>query len=339
MMRFTSRRYSPNVDTDARFVRVPRTRVTCPCQIDSTDKPLRLCCNDTNSTIAYIITLRRKVGLTAFFIMAIGIFDSGIGGLTVLREIKSLLPRAHLIYLGDTARVPYGIRSSNTVTVYAMESARFLSERGIDMLVVACNTSSAVAMDALSDGFDVPVLGVIHPGAKAAVQTTKGGRVGVLGTPATISSNAYLKAIRQIDSGVSVAGMPCPLFVPLVEEGWLENEVARLTAREYLYRLYHADPDIDTIVLGCTHYPLLKPVLNKVSAGVFEGPVTLVDSALETARMVREMVEEKNIHTDEDGDVEYFVTDFPERFRNVGSMFLGEDIEQAEQVALPQYEE
>jgi len=266
--------------------------------------------------------------------MSIGIFDSGIGGLTVLREIRLLVPQADLVYLGDTARVPYGIRSARAVTQYAMESARFLTERGINMLVVACNTSSAVALDALSETFDVPVVGVISPGAKAAVKATRRGRVGVLGTPATVNSGAYVKAIHGVDEGIGVTGVACPMFVPLVEEGWLENEVARLTAREYLYRLYHADPEIDVMVLGCTHYPLLKPVLGKVSEGIFEQPVMLVDSAEETAREVKEIIDRKGVPTGESGEVSYYVTDFPERFRQVGGMFLGEKIEHAEQVEL-----
>ena len=271
--------------------------------------------------------------------MAIGVFDSGIGGLTVFKEVRRLLPRANIVYLGDTARVPYGIRSAETVRRYAKESAGFLTARGIHMMIVACNTSSAVAMEDLESKFDIPVIGVIYPGAKTAVETTKRGRVGVLGTPATISSGAYPKAIRQIDSGVSVAGMACPLFVPLVEEGWINNEVARLTAREYLTALYKQDQDVDTIVLGCTHYPLLKPLLQKVASGVFEQPVTFVDSALETAREVKEMVAEKNVPVEEDGEVNYYVTDFTDRFCKVGSMFLGSNIERAELISLPTWKD
>ncbi len=266
--------------------------------------------------------------------MAIGVFDSGIGGLTVLREIRLLLPEADLVYLGDTARVPYGIRSAKAVTRYAMESARFLTDRGINMLVVACNTSSAVALEALYEEFDVPVVGVIIPGAKAAAAATRRGRVGVLGTPATVNSGAYVKAIQDVDGGIRVAGVACPLFVPLVEEGWLENEVARLTVKEYLYKLYHADPEIDAIVLGCTHYPLLKPMLGRVSEGVFEQSPILVDSAEETAREVKKVIDEKGFTTRESGKVTYYVTDFPERFREVGNMFLGENIENAEQIEL-----
>lgn len=267
--------------------------------------------------------------------MSIGIFDSGIGGLTVLAEIKRLLPNAHLLYLGDTARVPYGIRSAETVTRYAMESAKFLRDHGIKMLVVACNTSSAVAMNALTSAFEAPVIGVILPGAKAAAKATKCGRIGVIGTAATISSGAYPAAIRDIDSGIKVVGMPCPLFVPLVEEGWLENEVARLTSKEYLYKLSGLDSSIDTIVLGCTHYPLLKPTLQKVAAGIFEQQVTFVDSAFETAGVVKDKTIESGIDTDEGGGIEYYVTDFPERFMQVGSMFLGETIERAERIFLP----
>ena len=271
--------------------------------------------------------------------MAIGMFDSGIGGLTVLKEIKRILPNMHITYLGDTARVPYGIRSPETVARYAKESAVFLTEHGIHMMVVACNTSSAVALDDLVTRFDIPVLGVIYPGAKTAVESTKRGRVGVLGTPATISSGAYPKAIRKIDAGVAVTGMACPLFVPLVEEGWLDNEVARLTAREYLYRLHSLDQDLDTIVLGCTHYPLLKPLLQKVAVGVFEQPIKFVDSALETAREVKEMVADKGIPMDEDGQVNYYVTDFPDRFCKVGSIFLGADIQRADKITLPPWKE
>lgn len=266
--------------------------------------------------------------------MAIGVFDSGIGGLTVLREIRLLVPEADLVYLGDTARVPYGIRSARTVIQYAMESARFLTERGINMLVVACNTSSAVALDVLSEAFNVPVVGVIVPGAKAAVRATRRGRVGVLGTLATINSGAYVNAIHDVDAGINVTGVACPLFVPLVEEGWLDNEMARLTVKEYLYKLYHADPEIDVLVLGCTHYPLLKPMLARVAEGIFEQRLTLVDSAEETAREVKKIIGEKDFPTREDGKVTYYVTDFPERFREVGSMFLGEKLEDAEQIEL-----
>ena len=252
-----------------------------------------------------------------------------------MKEVKRLLPKSHLMYLGDTARVPYGIRSAETVTRYAMESALFLKNKGINMLVVACNTSTAVALDALSSGYEVPIIGVIEPGAKAAAAATRRGRVGVIGTSATIDSGAYPEAIRQIDAGISVVGLECPMFVPLIEEGWLENEVARLTAKEYLYRLYHMDSDIDTVVLGCTHYPLLKQTIQKVAGGIFEQRVTLVDSAGETAKVVKEEVVDKKIPIDEGGRTDFFVTDFPERFSQVGSMFLGEKIESALRVELP----
>ena len=180
-----------------------------------------------------------------------------------------------------------------------------------------------------------PVIGVILPGARAAARSTRCGRVAVIGTAATIDSGAYVAAIHDIDPGIHVVGLPCPMFVPLVEEGWTDNEVARLTAKEYLHQLHHIDPDIDTLVLGCTHYPLLKPLLQRVAAGIFERKITLVDSALETARTVKEEIQEKHIKIAYDGATEYYVTDFPERFTQVGGIFLGENIDKAERVLLP----
>lgn len=253
-----------------------------------------------------------------------------------------MIPDRRMIYLGDTARVPYGIRSPEIVVRYSLENAAFLVSRGIQLLVVACNTSSSVAIEALEKKYDMPIVGVIEPGSRAAVRATKRGRVAVLGTPATINSGAYPRAIARLDAGIKVIGQACPLFVPLVEEGWHEHEATRLTAREYIHKIHNRDPDIDTIVLGCTHYPLLKPLLKKVVEGVFNHPVTFIDSALETAITVKKLLDEglpvAQCPAEEFDSVTYYITDFPVRFKEVGSLFLDEKIEIAEVVSLPSYE-
>lgn len=272
--------------------------------------------------------------------MSIGIFDSGIGGLTVFKEIKKLLPRKKIIYLGDTARVPYGTRSAEIVRRYSLENAYFLKNRGINFLVVACNTSSAVALEVLRSKFDMPIVGVIEPGAKAAVRATKNGRVAVIGTPATINSGAYPKAISNMDKSIKVVGQPCSLFVPIVEEGWLEHDATRLIAKEYFSLIRAQDKLVDTVVLGCTHYPLLKPILKTVAEEIFDHDITLVDSAIETALALKGLTDNAELSiTDDNGSVNFYITDFPERFKQVGGLFLGEEIENVELVALPSLEE
>lgn len=260
----------------------------------------------------------------------IGIFDSGVGGLTVLKEIIHVLPQEDTIYLGDTARVPYGTKSPETVTRYARQIARFLVDKGIKLLVVACNTATAVALDSLSAEFPIPVVGVVEPGARRAVEVTKRGKIGVIGTEGTIRSGAYTRAIKEIDPAVEVITRPCPLFVPLVEEGWTDDDVAELVARRYLEPL--TESGIDTLVLGCTHYPLLKRTISRVMG---DG-VTLVDSARETARTVHGILErtgslrpesERGIH-------HFYVTDVPAGFVRVGNRFLGEDLGDVYQVRL-----
>src|SRR6185503_7387213 len=211
---------------------------------------------------------------------AIGVFDSGVGGLTVLHEIVRALPGEETIYLGDTGRTPYGTKSAETITRYSMENVEFLMERGIKMLVVACNSVTAVALDAIRSRWTIPVVGVIDPGARAAVERTRSGRVGVIGTEATISSGAYSRALRALRPALEIYVRACPLFVPLAEEGWTDGPIARQVAETYLASL--ARSGIDTLVLGCTHYPLLKPLIAEVM-----GPeVAIVDSAEETAREV-----------------------------------------------------
>lgn len=259
---------------------------------------------------------------------AIGIFDSGIGGLTVLKEIVATLPKENIIYLGDTARVPYGIRSPETVTRYSFENTRFLLSQEIKLLVVACNTASAISLDAVKKEYPLPVIGVLEPGARAAVLATKTRRVAVIGTEATIASGAYEKAIRRIAPDVVVHSIPCPLFVPLAEEGWTENDVALLVAGTYLSPL--AGTGVDTLVLGCTHYPLLKTVIAKAV-----GPsISLIDSATETAKEVAEVLEKLKWRGDEQGEGtrRFFVTDAPSRFEKIGKGFLGDASIRAEQV-------
>ena len=260
----------------------------------------------------------------------IGVFDSGIGGLTVFKALREALPAGErLIYLGDTARVPYGTKSDETVGRYALEGARFLERRGIKALVVACNTMSAVALGELRRATKVPVVGVIGPGAETACRVTKTQVIGVIGTSTTIKSGAYARAIATHLPQARVVGRACPLFVPLAEEGWVDNEVARAAAALYLGDL--GREGIDTLVLGCTHYPLLAGVIGEaVGRGV-----TLVDSARATATVARTRLEERGLLRDAagaSGADQFFVTDSSERFREVGSRFLGGPLERLEQI-------
>lgn len=261
---------------------------------------------------------------------AIGVFDSGVGGLTVLRELRHQIPDEPLVYLGDTARVPYGTKSSPTVLRYAHEAARFLLAQRVKLLVIACNTASAVALDDLAKHYQVPVVGVIEPGARRALEITCNGRIGVIGTEGTIRSGAYERALRAGRPDIEVHVAACPLFVPLAEEGWACHEVARLTAREYLAPLLKAG--IDTLVLGCTHYPLLKQMLQEVV-----GPaVQLVDSAQETAKVVAARLDEHQLlhRTASVLYPRYFVTDIPDRFERVGGAFLGEELQGVTTISL-----
>jgi glutamate racemase len=261
---------------------------------------------------------------------AIGIFDSGVGGLTVLRELARALPQEDTIYFGDTARVPYGTKSPDTVIRYSQEIASFLMTRDIKLLVVACNTASAVALPALRRQLPIPVVGVIEPGARRAVEVTRSGVVGVIGTAGTIRSSAYSRAIKRLNPTISVLAKPCPLFVPLAEEGWTDNEIARLTAHQYLDELRQAG--VDSLVLGCTHYPLLK----KIIAEAMGPQVALVDSAEETARTVATILQEKKLlrPAAEQGNHHYYVTDVPAGFIRVGNRFLGGKLGDVYQVSL-----
>ena len=261
---------------------------------------------------------------------AIGIFDSGVGGLTVLNEILKVLPHENTAYLGDTARIPYGTKSPVTVTRYARQIASFLVKHDIKLLVVACNTASALSLSVLTSEFSIPIVGVIEPGSRRAAAVTRNGKVGVIGTEATIRSEAYPKAIHALDPDIAVVTRACPLFVPLAEEGWVDNEVARLAARTYLKGLREAE--VDTMVLGCTHYPLLRGVISEVMG---EG-VTLVDSGQETARSIAETLRSRGMLRASPGKVEhrFYVTDVPDDFIRVANRFLDERLDEVRQVRL-----
>ncbi len=249
----------------------------------------------------------------------IGIFDSGVGGLTVYKEIRHLLPHENLIYFGDTARVPYGGKSIKVIQKYSTQIARFLEIQGIKMLVVACNTASALALNRLKNECSVPVIGVIDPGVRAAVRAANGGRIGVIGTRGTINSEAYQSRIIRLRSGLEVLARACPLLVPLVEENIVDSDIARLAIHLYLQEFKSIG--ISSLILACTHYPLLKPLIKEyLGAGV-----TLIDSAEETAVEVKEMLKARRIGGDENhhGRDEFYVSDCPESFAEIGEAFLG----------------
>jgi glutamate racemase len=247
------------------------------------------------------------------------VFDSGIGGLTVVHALMERLPFEKILYFGDTARVPYGVKSAETITGYARQIADFLLARDVKMLIVACNTMSAVAYEAIRELSCVPLLDVIEAGAGMAMAATQTKRIGVIGTPATINSGAYTRAIKRRDPEIIVFSKACPLFVPLVEEGWLDHPATRLIVREYLAPVLAQR--IDTLVLGCTHYPLLKPLLQEAAGTA----VTLVDSAVAVATRTACLLQETGLATPLDippGHF-FFVTDAPYRFQQTGESFLG----------------
>ena len=264
--------------------------------------------------------------------LPIGIFDSGIGGLTVVRQIHRVLPREDLIYLGDTARVPYGTKSPGTVVRFACEDTQFLIEQNVKAVVVACNTVSAWALPTLERKFRVPIFGVIIPGVQAALKRTRNHRIGIIGTATTIRSQAYSRAILARDAAARVYARACPLLVPLVEEGWTDQKVTRTILRTYLSPLLRRG--IDTMVLGCTHYPLLKKAIRAV-AGT---EVRLVDSAESCARFLNERLHSAtllNKSRRRAGTIQPFVTDEAERFDELAGRFLGAPAEPARKVELP----
>jgi len=260
----------------------------------------------------------------------IGIFDSGVGGLTVASEVMKRLPGEDIIYFGDTGRYPYGSRSPEIVRKFALQDVGFLTGLGIKAVVVACNTASSVALNELREYFALPIMGVIEPGAKAAVRTTRNGIVGVIGTRATIKSGSYNQAIKRLDPQLRVMAKPCPLFVAFAEEGWTKGEAVKLIAEEYLRSL--KEDGVDTLVLGCTHYPLLQEVIGEVMG---EG-VKLVDSAKETSKELRDLLSREGLLNPrgEGGRYRFLVTDNPEAFLGVGGNFLQGRLTGAELVEL-----
>jgi len=260
----------------------------------------------------------------------IGIFDSGIGGLTVVRALMERLPFENIIYFGDTARVPYGIKSVETINHYAAQITEFLLKKDVKLLIVACNTMAAVAYQTIKELSNVPVLEVIEASAKSAAKDTRTKSIGVIGTPATINSNAYARAIHLLDGEAKIFSQACPLFVPLVEEGWFEHPATKLIAREYLKPVIAEK--IDTLVLGCTHYPLLKPLLQDIVGR----KVKLTDSAEAMADITAVLIDKQNIGNKDSHKPDYlfYVSDVPYRFQTIGERFLGRKLSHVELVRL-----
>lgn len=260
----------------------------------------------------------------------IGVFDSGIGGLTVAKSLFDILPNENIIYLGDTARLPYGTKSKETVTKYSIEITKFLLNKNVKMVVVACNTASSVALPYLRKISDVPVLGVIKPGSKAAVSKTNNYKIGVIGTLGTIQSFAYKTQIHKIDRNIDVFSKACSLFVQLTEDGWTENKIAELIAKEYLSEFKNLK--IDTLILGCTHYPILKKTITKVLGK----KIKLIDSGEETAKEVKRILEqEKLLNTQKKpGRHKFYVTDFQKKFKEISERFLGQPLRDVKKVKL-----
>lgn len=266
----------------------------------------------------------------------IGVFDSGVGGLTVFREIMRQMPNERIVYFGDTARVPYGSKSRETVTRYSRQIVRFLLTRQVKTIVVACNTASAYALDDLEKEFDVPMIGVVKPGAKVAAQVSRNGRIGVIGTEATIGSRIYSQYIEALKANAAISGKACPLFVPLVEEGLWEDPVTEEIARRYLAELI--DIDIDTLILGCTHYPLIRSTIGKIM-----GPdVVLVNPAYETARELKQMLEETGLLNKKPPGLgrdsyQFYVSDKADKFIHFANSIIKYGILSAKQINMEEY--
>lgn len=259
----------------------------------------------------------------------IGVFDSGVGGLTVAREIMRQLPQERLIYFGDTARVPYGSKSKETIIRYSRQIIHFLQSKDVKAIVVACNTASAFALEQMQSEIDIPIIGVVKPGAKVAAETTKNGKIGVIGTEGTIGSQIYTETIREHRTDAVVIGKPCPLFVPLVEEGWLKDPITVEIAQRYLESFLQSD--IDTLIMGCTHYPLLRSTLR----GILGDKVNLVNPAYETAQSLKTLLQEQGMVNDGQGDLhdlqyQFYVSDAAEKFKNFANSILPCEIEEAQ---------
>lgn len=263
----------------------------------------------------------------------IGVFDSGLGGLTVLKEIMKILPNEDIEYFGDTARVPYGSRSKDTIIKYTFQAINFLLSKNVKAIVIACNTATARALKEANEKYDIPIIGVIEAGARTAAYSTRNKIVGVIGTEGTITSKAYNLEIGKIDKDIKIIDRACPLFVPIVEEGWANTDIASLTAKRYLDDLIKQD--IDSLVLGCTHYPILKRTIGEVVGE----KIKLVNPAKETAVDLKEILEKQGLmnETESKASYEYYVSDIPEKFANIAGEFLKKEIENIKNVEIQKY--
>lgn len=266
----------------------------------------------------------------------IGVFDSGVGGLTVAREIMRQLPKERLVYFGDTARVPYGSKSQTTIIRYTKQIIRFLESKQVKAIVVACNTASAFALEEVAQSIDIPIIGVVKPGAKVAAKTTKNGKIGVIGTEGTIDSKIYTRVIHQHNEKAQVLGKACPLFVPLVEEGWLNDPVTVQVAQRYLAPLM--DTGIDTLIMGCTHYPLIRSTIHEVLGE----EVQLINPAYETARTLSDLLAEKGmLNTDIDSfsknQYEFYVSDAADKFMKFADSILPYDVDTTKLIPIEEY--
>ena len=260
----------------------------------------------------------------------IGVFDSGLGGLTVVNQLMKHLPGESIIYFGDTARVPYGSKSTLTIQRFSQQIAGFLQNQGVKLIVVACNTASSVALDQVKESGSVPVIDVIEPGARAALRKSVSRRIGIIGTTATVSAGKYETILKTLETNVSVFSQACPLFVPLVEEGWIESPVTEQVARIYLNPLMQNR--IDSLILGCTHYPIIKDTIKKI----VDGNVRIIDSAIETAVKVRETLESHHLLNEAKTDPEhlFYVSDFPRKFEEIARRLLGQQLMNVHRIAL-----
>ena len=253
---------------------------------------------------------------------SVGVFDSGIGGLTVVKKINSFLPNEGIVYFGDTARVPYGSKSNTTVIEYSLQDAKFLISKNVKIIVAACNTASSVALDALRENYNIPIIGMIGPGAEMAASQTKTGKIGVIGTNATISNKAYSNELKKLDNNLTIHEKACPLFVPLAEEGWIDHKATYTIAEEYLAEL--RESGIDTLILGCTHYPILAGVIQKVMGDT----VKLIDSGTAASLIVEKYLNGRNLRNNSavPGNNDYYVSDLPIKFKEAAQRFLGKNI-------------
>ena len=269
---------------------------------------------------------------------AIGVFDSGLGGLTSVRVLKKILPNEKIIYFGDTGRVPYGTRSPEIITKYALDDMNFLSSFGLKAALVACGTVSSVALGALRKEFDIPITGVVEASAKKACELSQNKRIALLATPATVKNAAHEKYIRENYSGFSVMGIGCPMFVPLVENGYVSDdcEVTRIISDEYVEKLREFSPDC--IILGCTHYPIIKSIIRDSAQRLLGKSIQIVDSGAEAAYEIKDFLEKSNLLTEKtQGNIEYYVSDETPGFTGTASLFLGENIESVSKIDITQY--